>query len=532
MSYLHSKGYNDSQLAAFAPGLLAFTVPNSRAANVSGQYVQGEALQYLPFATLGTQAMLAQNSTGLGLSGPVTLHSQALLTAFLQNDAFRQVTFKLPELLKMVFDSALYYHDPSNTDNPERNFIEQLVRHETGNAPGVTTADAMLTRFTHDLWKIAQEGGLTLSDSPLGKTLTAFAMQKYYEETTASPGYQKELFTQITGGLQFDISDVAGNLNDAKGYAQYFQSYLNSASPSFSASEQQQIQTLLPTLRDWYVQAVASGLATADTLNRGAFMLGGNGDDQLTGGSEADLLVGNGGADTLTGGDGQDTLIGGSGYDAYKADKSDAISDQDGRGEVWLDDQKLGMAIRQMGEAAYHDKAGNTYLLNGSQLTVDNGLVIQDFDNGELGIYLDEEDGGSPNNSGNNGKLRPPPYNPNNAQHQLDPLALDLDGNQRIDTIGSGSSSVYFDFNHDGIAERAGWVSPGDGLLALDSNGNGAIDNLSELFGTAKLSGFAQLRVWQDQNSDGIAQAGELRMLVDLGIEHHFFAAFEKGRLK
>ncbi|MHB9118529.1 MAG: hypothetical protein ACYC2R_09680, partial [Burkholderiales bacterium] len=169
-----------------------------------------------------------------------------------------------------------------------------------------------------------------------------------------------------------------------------------------------------------------------------------------------DTLDSGGGNDYLEGGQGQDTLKGGLGYDVYKTDTRDTLSDQDGRGEVWLDDQKLGMATRRMGEAAYHDKAGNTFVLNGSQLTVNNGLVIEGFDNGGLGIYLDEEDGGSTGNGtgGNGSKLRPPSYNPNNAYRRIDPLVLDLDGNQRIDTIGSGSSSVYFDFNQDGNARK------------------------------------------------------------------------------
>lgn len=56
-------------------------------------------------------------------------------------------------------------------------------------------------------------------------------------------------------------------------------------------------------MRDWYVQAGAGAMTATDTQNRGAFMLGRNGNDTLTGGSKADLLVGNAGADTLTGND-------------------------------------------------------------------------------------------------------------------------------------------------------------------------------------------------------------------------------------
>jgi hypothetical protein len=46
---------------------------------------------------------------------------------------------------------------------------------------------------------------------------------------------------------------VAATLDKAKGYTLYFQNYLDSS--AFSNNERPLIQSLLPTLRDWYVQA-------------------------------------------------------------------------------------------------------------------------------------------------------------------------------------------------------------------------------------------------------------------------------------
>jgi hypothetical protein len=66
----------------------------------------------------------------------------------------------------------------------------------------------MLTRFTRDLWKIAQEGGLTLTDASIAKTLTAFAMQMYYENPNAT-AVDKQLFSDVTGGLRFNREDAA-----------------------------------------------------------------------------------------------------------------------------------------------------------------------------------------------------------------------------------------------------------------------------------------------------------------------------------
>jgi hypothetical protein len=131
-----------------------------------------------------------------------------------------------------------------------------------------------------------------------------------------------------------------------------------------------------------------------------------------------------------------------------------------------------------------------------------------------------------------------------------DPLMLDLNGDGEISHIGTAQSSAYFDHDLDGVRTRTGWVSNGDGLLVLDVNGNGTIDNGSELFGdhftkthatAAGAAGqfardgfdalasldtnadgyvdaadaqFAQLKVWVDANGDGISQAGELRSLA------------------
>jgi len=259
------------------------------------------------------------------------------------------------------------------------------------------------------------------------------------------------------------------------------------------------------------------------------------GNDDLRGQGGADYLEGGGGADTLTGGAGTDILLGGSGYDTYHADEGDTIIDADGKGTVYLNGKQLNFATRKKGETTWTDGAGNTYALTNGRLEINDPLVIEGFDNGELGIYLDDaEDPSDPN-----GSPRPPAYNPSNATRRYDPIVLDLDGNGQIDAVASTASSVYFDYNGDGIAERSGWIAAQDGLLALDANRNGAIDGLDELFGSATQDGFAELaqhdsnadgriddqdadytrlRVWQDANQDAIVQSGELKTLADIGI--------------
>ena len=67
----------------------------------------------------------------------------------------------------------------------------------------------------------------------------------------------------------------------------------------------------------------------------------------------------------------------------------------------------------------------------------------------------------------------------------VSPLVFDLDGNGIEAT--SVSSGVYFDHNNDGIKELTAFVDSGDGLLALDIDQNGTIDNGGELFGNNTL---------------------------------------------
>jgi len=65
-----------------------------------------------------------------------------------------------------------------------------------------------------------------------------------------------------------------------------------------------------------------------------------------------------------------------------------------------------------------------------------------------------------------------------------DPLTLDLN-NDGIHTVPLKAPPLLFDINASGIKISTGWIAPDDGLLVLDRNGNGMVDNGSELFGDA-----------------------------------------------
>ncbi|MGE3714759.1 MAG: calcium-binding protein [Alphaproteobacteria bacterium] len=120
----------------------------------------------------------------------------------------------------------------------------------------------------------------------------------------------------------------------------------------------------------------------------------------------------------------------------------------------------------------------------------------------------------------------------------VDPLVLDLDGDG-LELTARSSVAPFYDIDGDGFGEQTGWVHGDDGLLAVDLNSNGIIDNIHELFGDAATSGFAELaladtnadnvidandwtfdylRVWKDANSDAVTDAGELLTLDAAGI--------------
>ncbi len=122
----------------------------------------------------------------------------------------------------------------------------------------------------------------------------------------------------------------------------------------------------------------------------------------------------------------------------------------------------------------------------------------------------------------------------------VSPIVLDLSTSQRaVRTLDGLGQKVKFDLNADGLKESSGWIYPYMGLLTLDRNQNGKIDNGSELFGehtdgksfkngynamasldsdlNQVLDGrdrdFAKLSIWVDADMDGETQSGELRPL-------------------
>ena len=131
------------------------------------------------------------------------------------------------------------------------------------------------------------------------------------------------------------------------------------------------------------------------------------------------------------------------------------------------------------------------------------------------------------------------------AETTTSPLIVDLDGDG-VETM-SVANGIYFDHDGNGFAEKSGWVGKDDGLLVRDINGNGQIDNGTELFGNNSVlsngqkaaNGFEALKdldsnndgvfnnqdtawnevkVWKDSNQNGIVDEGELLTMEQANI--------------
>lgn len=85
----------------------------------------------------------------------------------------------------------------------------------------------------------------------------------------------------------------------------------------------------------------------------------------------------------------------------------------------------------------------------------------------------------------------------------IDPLVINIDEPY----AGISEMTMDFDLDADGVMDNVSFVSKGSGFLAFDKNGDGKINDGSELFGTQSGNGFADLKKydldgnnWIDEN--------------------------------
>ncbi len=79
-----------------------------------------------------------------------------------------------------------------------------------------------------------------------------------------------------------------------------------------------------------------------------------------------------------------------------------------------------------------------------------------------------------------------------------DPLVIQLDDSP----VSVSDEKFLFDIDADGVAQKISKLSAGSAFLALDRNGDGVINNGSELFGTRSGNGFKDLAAY-DEDGNG-----------------------------
>ncbi|MBO4901752.1 MAG: hypothetical protein J5518_03040 [Lachnospiraceae bacterium] len=88
----------------------------------------------------------------------------------------------------------------------------------------------------------------------------------------------------------------------------------------------------------------------------------------------------------------------------------------------------------------------------------------------------------------------------------IDPLVINLDCN----VADVSDQKFFFDLDADGTEDEIPMLAKGSGFLALDKNGDGTVNDGSELFGTACGNGFADLSAYDSDGNGWIDEADEV----------------------
>ncbi|HUQ70291.1 MAG TPA: Ig-like domain-containing protein, partial [Planctomycetaceae bacterium] len=293
---------------------------------------------------------------------------------------------------------------------------------------------------------------------------------------------------------------------------------------------------------------VTVGTNGTNTINLGnatdlGFGVGGNdtitgndGNDSLSGGSDNDTLDGGAGDDVLWGASSNDTLIGGPG--------ADILTGGTGTDIFVLSNT----AVTNPGPANIDTitdyAAGETIDIRGI-LNIPTGGTVGNFvrvtTTGLVQVNIDGVGTDWVTLSNINllaaGQQYTVQYllNGNSATTPLSrvapPIALDMDGAGHISFLSTDHGAT---FDYGGGAAATAWVGPQDGILIRDANHDGQVsaDEIvfatsgSDLEGLARYdsngdgqlssadAGFDDFGVWQDADSDGQVDAGELQSLT------------------
>jgi Ca2+-binding RTX toxin-like protein len=295
---------------------------------VSGYYVQGEALQYLPFPVIGHQQEISHASGGVS---PVSLHDIELLIALKQFPVLGSegISFLIGDL----YNTSLFA-SPDREQAEPKDLLTHLIRYEFG-VPGVENSrKGLLTKFAADAELVA---GFASADQDLKQGLMQLAMHSYYN-TVNSDG--KQFFEAVGGGIRFDLSGNIGDSAIAADELEGYEALKTWILGRITGDEATAAVTgYLAEGRRMTLVLDAGGGADALADNTADLMILGANGGWLNGKGGDDLLVGGNGMDALTGGTGDDTLVGGGGIDTYLyriGDGNDKIIDSDKKGRIFV----------------------------------------------------------------------------------------------------------------------------------------------------------------------------------------------------
>lgn len=263
------------------------------------------------------------------------------------------------------------------------------------------------------------------------------------------------------------------------------------------------------------------------------------------------LIIGGGNSDKIHGLGGNDWLYGGAGNDAFYfngAHGEDVIADFSTAedkivigGAVVSDIRKAGISQQNDGtDWLITTSEGNTIRILGVNYEEGTSPPIQ-LDNGggrPLFLILDSEGNPIPQMPVNEDYSDNATDGMGDAVTMNSPLVLDLTGGGISLSALGATGNVYWKADSESpFAQQSAWIASGTGLLALDVNANGYIDDNTELFGTRTDDGFSilsahdsngdgaitgedqiweSLRVWTDTNLNGFSEVAELHTLDSL----------------
>ena len=228
---------------------------------------------------------------------------------------------------------------------------------------------------------------------------------------------------------------------------------------------------------------------------------------------------------------------------SMKGDKS-IIEFKEGEGDIGKD-------FNFTWEDDNYPQGNRSFVVNASVVDESSDLTAEVVSNARGMIKDDDRDPDNPNHP-NNPDIPTDPNDPQNAAPMYyDPIIIDL--NKDGTTTSKLNGAVNFDMDNNGFKEATGWISKDDAFLAYDRNGNGKIDNGNELFGDKTVSvgaygytgetakngfealkefdfnndniidekdkDFDKLLLWQDLNTNGLTEEGELKSLKEHNVK-------------